>query len=167
MKLSTLTRSFVTDLALLLATQPRLRKRIHSGSGRSFYSGSRMMIRRGLVALSVALSWIGSMAHAQTAEVARGDYLVNRVVTCGSCHTPRDEQHQPIAGKELSGAPLGSGYAPGIAGLPAGRSATDVSLLLQTGVYPDGQKVRPPMPQFRWNKADADAGAAYLASLKH
>ena len=53
-----------------------------------------------------------------------------------------------------------------IAGLPRGYTKAQVSLLLQTGRKPNGAMPRPPMPQYRMNKADADAVAAYLASLK-
>jgi hypothetical protein len=49
--------------------------------------------------LSVAL------AHAVIAEspLERGSYLVNTIVACGNCHTPKDATGMPVADKELSG----------------------------------------------------------------
>ncbi len=130
------------------------------------------MIRR--LALTTLLTTVLAAPAVAAPDLARGEYLVTRVIPCGDCHTPKDAQHRPIATKALTGAPFAgepdnprlAHYAPPIAGLPAGRSAADVAVLLETGAYPDGQRMRPPMPPFRWDKADAEAGAAYLASLK-
>ncbi len=36
---------------------------------------------------------------------------------------------------------------------------------LQTGIRPDGSRPRPPMPEFRFNEADAKAVVAHLKSL--
>ena len=35
-----------------------------------------------------------------------------------------------------------------------------------TGLAPNGQPARPPMPQYKMNRADAEAVVAYLESLK-
>ncbi len=128
----------------------------------------------GLSALALLLA--ATSAEAKSAgEVARGEYLITRLAMCADCHSPRDAQGRPVPGGPLIGAPFKGGppndpnfshYAPALAGLPAGRTAAEVSHLLQTGAYPDGRTLHEPMPQFRWNKADAGAGAAYLASLK-
>ena len=37
------------------------------------------------------------------ALVERGSYLVNTILACGNCHTPKAPDGSPIAGKELSG----------------------------------------------------------------
>jgi mono/diheme cytochrome c family protein len=37
--------------------------------------------------------------------------------------------------------------------------------LLTTGVWRDGQRLRPPMPQFRMSREDAESVVAYLRSL--
>ncbi|MGC1300779.1 MAG: cytochrome c [Caulobacteraceae bacterium] len=124
----------------------------------------------------LAVAALASSAAAQETPVERGDYLVNRVTNCGDCHTPRGEHGRPIAGKELTGAPFNSRplhpipgygvYAPALRGLPAGYSKADLAKLLQTGVRPDGTHTTPPMPPFRLDEQDAQAVAAYLASLK-
>jgi hypothetical protein len=38
--------------------------------------------------------------------------------------------------------------------------------LLMTGLAPNGQPARPPMPQYHMNRVDAEAVVAYLESLK-
>jgi mono/diheme cytochrome c family protein len=43
-----------------------------------------------------------SGAHAETA-IERGNYLVNTIMACGNCHSPRDSQGKIIADKALSG----------------------------------------------------------------
>jgi len=60
------------------------------------------MIRSTLATLAV-LS-LGSIAHAQT-PVERGDYLVNGILTCGNCHTPRGPGGVLDMSKQLSGGP--------------------------------------------------------------
>jgi hypothetical protein len=44
-------------------------------------------------------------ALAQT-PTERGQYLVNSILACGNCHTPKTATGQPIAEKELSGGLL-------------------------------------------------------------
>jgi hypothetical protein len=51
-----------------------------------------------------------------------------------------------------------------IAGLPGWDDKKAVGLLM-TGLAPNGQPPRPPMPQYRMNKQDAEAVVAYLKSL--
>ena len=44
----------------------------------------------------------------------RGEYLVNNLEHCGTCHTPRNLTQGEDKDKYLSGAPLGKWYAPNI-----------------------------------------------------
>lgn len=107
------------------------------------------------------------------ALVERGDYLVNGVVLCGDCHTPRLENMAPDETRALQGANIGesgppgvfASYAPPLAGGPANFSEEQFVSFLQTGVRPDGSHPRPPMPPYRLNEADARAVAAYIARL--
>jgi mono/diheme cytochrome c family protein len=50
------------------------------------------------------LSFLATMptALAET-PVERGQYLVNSILACGNCHTPKTASGEPIADKELSG----------------------------------------------------------------
>lgn len=107
--------------------------------------------------------------------ISRGHYLVNQVTMCADCHSPRDEKGAYIPGREFTGsslvmAPLApmpwAAYAPGIAGLPAGWTAAQMTQFLMTGARPfDMPPVNPPMPAYRLNQADAEAVTAYLLSL--
>ncbi|MBX3431117.1 MAG: c-type cytochrome [Hyphomonadaceae bacterium] len=105
------------------------------------------------------------------ALVARGDYLVNGVVLCGDCHTPRGQTGEPLSAQALQGADIGGGppgfasYAPPLAGIPANFTEEQFIAFLQTGVRPDSSHPRPPMPPYRLNEEDARAVAAYIATV--
>lgn len=111
---------------------------------------------------------------ASTAKVKRGEYLVEKAGLCADCHTPFNEQGQPIKEKHLQGAVLifkPTVPVPGwaersadIAGLK-GWSDAEAIKFLTTGVDPNGKMARPPMPPYRFNKADAAAIVAYLRTL--
>lgn len=107
-------------------------------------------------------------------KVARGQYIVNGVAMCGMCHTPRNDAGEIDRGRWLDGAALwllpahpDAGWplkAPRIAGSPA-ASDEEIVRLLTTGIWKSGTYLRPPMPQFRMSKEDAEAVVAYLRSL--
>ncbi|HRO02734.1 MAG TPA: c-type cytochrome [Terricaulis sp.] len=106
------------------------------------------------------------------ALIERGDYLVNGVVLCGDCHTPRLENMAPDETRALQGwemppphPPGFAAIAPPLAGLPANYSEAQFISFLQTGVRPDGSHPAPPMPPYRLNEEDARAVSAYIASL--
>ncbi len=112
---------------------------------------------------------------ANETQIARGKYIVEDVAMCGMCHTPRTDSGEIDTSRPLDGAavwllpahptqnwPL---KAPRIAGTPP-ASDDDMVRLLTTGIWTDGSRLRPPMPQFRMNHEDAEAVVAYLRSLK-
>ncbi len=131
------------------------------------------------MALVCALVCIASLALAQSAgkqdpKLARGKYIVTRIGLCGDCHTPRNEKGEPMAAKELQGAPImfqpaiqmpWAGTAPPIAGME-GYTDEQAIKFLTTGVKKDGKQPMPPMPPYRMSKADAESVLAYLRSLK-
>lgn len=124
-----------------------------------------------------ALAMLGACAQQAPAPlegaalVARGEYLVNNVVLCGDCHTPRGPAGEPLTVQSLQGADIGAGppgfasYAPALAGAPANYTEEQFIAFLQTGVRPDGTNPRPPMPAYRLNEEDARAVAAYIATV--
>ena len=67
-----------------------------------------------LRALLVAATLGGGVACAlaQGAPLERGRYLVTTIMACGNCHTPKDGEGRPIAGKELSGGGVGFDVPP-------------------------------------------------------
>ena len=151
-------------------------------NARDLRSSSWVVVILGLAALSVsgrpqAKSQTTSTARpaANEVRIARGKYIVEGVAMCGMCHTPRTDSGEADTGRMLDGAavwllpahpnqnwPL---KAPRIAGTPP-ASDEDMVRLLTTGIWTDGSRLRPPMPQFRMNREDAEAVVAYLRSLK-
>ncbi|WP_037378925.1 cytochrome c [Serratia sp. M24T3] len=72
-----------------------------------------------------------------SAEVNRGNYLVNALEHCDTCHTPRNALMGQDDGKALSGGELGSWYAPNItpdkhSGI-GNWSAAELAQYLKTG----------------------------------
>lgn len=113
-------------------------------------------------------------ANANQGKIDRGEYIVNGVAMCGMCHTPRNDANEIDQGRWLDGAalwllpahpqqdwPL---KAPRIAGEPP-ASDEEMVRLLTTGIWKNGAHLRPPMPQFRMSKEDAEAVVDYLRSL--
>lgn len=131
------------------------------------------VIAAGLLGLLV-LSWAGDAPSAPASKIERGKYLIDKVALCGDCHTPHDENGEPIAGQKLQGAalafaptvpiPVWAAKAPGIAGLPLWSDA-DMVALLSTGETTKGIRARPPMPSYRLTHQDAEAVVSYLRSL--
>lgn len=81
----------------------------------------------------------------------RGEYLVNNLEHCGTCHTPRNLTQGLDKKKYLSGAPLGKWYAPNItpdndSGI--GRwSESDIVTYLRTGMLDKRAYVGGPMAE--------------------
>ncbi len=138
-----------------------------------------LVITAMISAVCVAMVYQTSAAPAGSAgkpqQIARGEYLVKAIGQCGDCHTPFGEKGEPVMDKWLQGAkltfaptmpmPVWADTSPPIAGLP-GWNEQQALKFFMTGVAPNGQPPRPPMPQYKMNKQDAEAVVAYLKSLK-
>jgi mono/diheme cytochrome c family protein len=108
-------------------------------------------------------------------QIAHGEYLVKAIGQCGDCHTPMNEKGEFVPGKWLQGKklefasivpmPVWADTSPNIAGLPGWNHEKAVQFFM-TGLAPNGQPARPPMPMYKMNRADAEAVVAYLQSLK-
>ena len=109
--------------------------------------------------------------------VERGAYLVNTIMTCGNCHSPKGPP-DVVAGKDFSGGlrfnePPFDVTAPNITpdkdtGIGAWSDA-DIKKLLRTGVRPNGVPIAAVMPTGFYDivtDADMDAIVAYLRTLK-
>lgn len=126
------------------------------------------------VVMAAALSV--AAAEASDRQVTRGRYVVENIGMCGDCHTPRGPMGQPDLSRPLGGSsidfrptvpvPAWAEEAPAIAG-PQARGWTRAQMVhfLKTGERPDGSFARIPMPMVRMTQDDAEAVAAYLASL--
>ena len=149
-------------------------------SPKSVRPRKRAMNTRPLAAIATFLS-IGGAAAAENA-VERGGYLVNTIIACGNCHTPKDANGQPILSRALSGGltfetPNFSGTASNITpDLETGIgswSDADIKLALTKGVRPDnarlpGVPLSDVMPTHFYKALlprDADAIVAYLRTV--
>jgi mono/diheme cytochrome c family protein len=133
------------------------------------------MFRTGLLALS-ALAVFTYAVAAQT-PVERGNYLVNTVLTCGNCHTPKGPP-QAVAGKDFSGGlswdePPFKVTAPNITQDKATGigNYTDAQLktVLRKGIKSNGVPVAMVMPSGFYEimtERDLNAVIAYLKTVK-
>ena len=132
---------------------------------------------RFVTALVAALAAALGFAHAQSDLVKRGDYLVNGILTCGNCHSPKGPQGD-IPGKLFSGGlswdePPFKVTAPNITqdkDTGIGKwSDADLKKVLRTGIRPNGVHVAMIMPTGFYHimtERDLDAVVAYLHTIK-
>jgi mono/diheme cytochrome c family protein len=135
------------------------------------------------VLLFAALEATLEPALAQS-PVERGGYLVNSIMACGNCHTPRDADGKPIADRALSGGGLtlttpafvatASNITPDVETGIGGWSDAEIKQALLTGMRPNhgrlaGVPLAAVMPA-NFYKAllpdDLDAIIAYLRTVK-
>jgi mono/diheme cytochrome c family protein len=117
-------------------------------------------------------------SFAAETPIEGGKYLMNSIVACGNCHTPKGPDGKAIAGKELSGGnPIDS---PVFHAVPANLTPdketgignwTDAQIIdaIRNGKRPDGTIIGPPMAiAFYRDMSDTDVKAivAYLRSIK-
>jgi len=134
------------------------------------------MTRTWLVALVFGVALVGT-ANAQSDLVKRGDYLVNTIMTCGNCHTPKGPP-AAIAGKDFSGGlswdePPFKVTASNITqdkdtGIGAWSDA-DIEKVLRTGIRPNGTPIAMVMPTSFYeiiSVRDMKAIVAYLRTIK-
>ena len=138
-----------------------------------------VLMRSAFIAIAV-LTFAGFGAGSASAEtpLERGTYLMNSIVACGNCHTPKGPDDKALAGKELSGGdPIDS---PVFHAMPAnitpdkdtgiGKWTDDqIVTAIREGKRPDGTIIGPPMPiPFYRAMSDTDVHAivAYLRSVK-
>jgi mono/diheme cytochrome c family protein len=170
--------------------KPLLRKPMFARCYLEWRLRSRCVFHLALVWLSSAIALVllsGTLAFAQSQKpephnkatsagsVARGKYIVESVAICAQCHTPRDNDGNPDRAHWLQGAPVPWNpvkpdpnwplTAPRIGGTPLPASDGDMVKLLTTGIWTNGDHLRPPMPQFRLDRDDGEAVVAYLKSL--
>ena len=130
-----------------------------------------------LVLTCLMATWFAGNSFAQT-SIERGSYLVNSVLTCGNCHTPRGPGGIFVMSRQLSGGPQtwdeetfkvkGANITPD-AETGIGRwSDADIKRALLTGIRPNGTQLAPMMPYGFYKvltAADTDAIVAYLKSV--
>lgn len=118
-----------------------------------------------------------SGADNREALLARGTYLVEGIVACGNCHTPRSADTTANAELRLAGGFLieeaeFTAYAPNITqdretGIGAWTDE-QIKRAIREGLRPDGTIIGPPMPipSYRgMSDTDVDAIVAYLRTV--
>ena len=122
---------------------------------------------------AAALLASAGISFAQS-PVQRGDYLVNSILNCGGCHTPRGPggADKPFAGGNLFETPGFKVYTSNLTpdketGL-GNWTAEQIKNAIMKGVRPDGTvlAVMPTAYYTVLTPRDADAIVAYLRSLK-
>lgn len=131
---------------------------------------------KSLATLVVLACAMAGTAFAET-PLERGSYLVNTIMTCGNCHSPKGPP-SVVAGKDFSGGLRFD--VPGAFDVTAPNitpdketgigtwSAADIKKLLLTGVRPDGKPIAV-MPTGFYGillPSDLDAIVAYIRSVK-
>ncbi len=124
-----------------------------------------------------ALAAFTGIASAQSDLVKRGEYLVNGILTCGNCHTPKGPNGD-IMDKAFSGGlswdePPFKVTAPNITqdkdtGIGNWTDA-QIKTLMRTGMMPNGVHIAMVMPTGFYHimtERDLDAVVAYLRTLK-
>jgi mono/diheme cytochrome c family protein len=120
---------------------------------------------------------VAGSALAQT-PVERGSYLVNGILTCGNCHTPRGPGGVWDMSKQLSGGPRtwdevtfkakAANITPNLETGIGKWSDADIRRSMLAGVRPNGTQIAPIMPYGFYKvftPADIDAVVAYLKSV--
>jgi mono/diheme cytochrome c family protein len=134
------------------------------------------MVRFGTIFFALIAATIGT-AQAQSDLVKRGDYLVNGILTCGNCHTPKGPTGD-IMDKAYSGGlswdePPFKVTAPNITqdketGI-GNWSDAEIRKLMRTGERPNGVHIAMIMPTGFYHimtERDLDAVVAYLRTIK-
>jgi mono/diheme cytochrome c family protein len=134
------------------------------------------MTRVGLFGVAALLATT-SLVQAQTA-VERGKYLVEGVLTCGNCHSPRAADGSIDTRRLYSGGPQtwdmptftakGANITPDAATGIGNWSADDMKRAIRDGVRPSRDQLAPIMPYGFYKiftPGDLDAVVAYLRTV--
>ena len=118
-----------------------------------------------------------SGARDKEAVLARGAYLVEGIVACGNCHTPRNadttaNEDMRLAGGFVIEEPAFRAYAPNITqdietGIGA-WSDEEIMRAIREGIRPNGKIIGPPMPVLSYrgmSDFDVRAIVAYLRTV--
>ena len=125
------------------------------------------------------LMLVGSnLVFAQEDLLQRGTYLMESIVACGNCHTPKTTDAVPIKDMQLAGGfvieePVLKAFAPNITpdretGIGS-WSDEEIIRSIRDGIRQDGSVIGPPMPSFLYrDMSDRDVRAivAYLRKVK-
>lgn len=124
------------------------------------------------VAAALVFGALSLGGAAQAASVERGDYLVNTIMACGSCHTPFGaqglDQSKALSGRLVEQNDAFTAISANIT--PGGpvKDWTDEQLAkaIREGIRPDGSVIGPPMPFEVYKGISDDDLASVVAYLR-
>jgi len=133
----------------------------------------------GILSIALGLAAFSGPAVGAESLLERGTYLMQSIVACGNCHTPKTEKGVELPGMELAGGLRIVEHAfdvlsPNITqdketGIGAWSDAQIINAI-RNGKRPDGSTIGPPMPApgFYQRMSDGDVRAivAYLRTVK-
>jgi mono/diheme cytochrome c family protein len=150
----------------------------NSLSGRLLMRGAVSSMRLLVAVLSAASSFASISSSRAQPSVEHGRYLVDAILGCADCHSPKGPDKKPIPGREFSGGNKtynAEAYSVTASNLTSDKetglgdwTANDLKLLFREGIRPDGVPVAPIMP-VNFYKAitdeDIESIASYLKTL--
>ncbi len=143
------------------------------------FDGGKILLRFVAIYIATAaLFMLAAGAQAQTL-LERGSYLVNGIMTCNHCHTPKDKAGgNPIMERQFSGgaqrfneipfSATGSNITPDRETGIGNWSDADIKRALTEGVRPNGVQLATTMPYPLYKvltPRDLDAVVAYMRSV--
>ena len=137
-----------------------------------------MRSRLWIAALALAMAPAAAQTPPQS-PIDRGKYLVEGILTCGNCHTPRGAGGVLDTARRHAGGPQvwetteyrvhPSNITPDQQTGVGAWSAGEVKAAIRDGKRPGGQQLSPQMPSAYYRifaPSDLDAVVAYMQSLK-
>lgn len=135
-------------------------------------------MRRHILKLGALLALCAIQPASAETPLERGTYLMESIVACGNCHTPKTAKGAPDTAREFAGAlvadekPL-TAYAPNITmdkktGIGNWTDAQIISAIRE-GKRPDGSLIGPPMPIHLYkdiSDTDVKALVVYMRTVK-
>jgi mono/diheme cytochrome c family protein len=146
-------------------------------SGAAAARNKEKVMMPGLRTISLAACLMACSGVMAQTPVERGGYLVNTIMACGNCHTPKGQDGTPINDRQLSGGmhfdtpsfdATASNITPDTETGIGTWSDADIKKLLTTGVRPNGVPAAAIMAVNFYKlltPGDLDAIVAYLRSV--
>jgi len=119
-----------------------------------------------LTAIVLGLSCAPALAET---PIERGSYLVNGIVGCGDCHTPRGKPPGPFlsgGNKQAGGQATTANITPDVETGIGGWTDQQIITALREGKRPDGSTIGPPMPVRDYRSMSDDDVKAVVAYLR-